>query len=331
VPALGLTDLPPPPPGRTGWPWTEESPRPERAPARWPRVSIVTPSFNQSRFIEETLRSVLLQGYDDLEHIVVDGGSTDATLDVVRRYAPFLASWTSERDDGQADAINRGWRRSTGELLGWLNSDDVLQPGALHGVALTLVEHPEADLVYGDDVFMDAASNHSTPLPGEPITADEMVRTLRTPVPQPGFLMRRSVLERAGYLNPRWRVVLDRDFFVRVACVCRLHYRPGLVAAFRAHATSKSVSERRHWVTELPAMYRELFAWPDLPPGLRRFRRETMSRAHLEAAWCALHSDRSALGSLLRAVLQRPSIALEPEFRSRVRETYRRRVARPRR
>jgi hypothetical protein len=98
-------------------------------------------------------------------------------------------------------------------------------------------------------------------------------------------------------------VVLDRDFFVRVACACTLYYRPGLVAGFRTHATSKSVSERRHWVTEVPAMYRELFERPDLPPRLRRFRRESMSRAHLEAAWCALHANQPALGSLLRSVL----------------------------
>jgi len=106
VRAVGLTDLPPPPPGRTGWPWTEESPAPANAPARWPRVTIVTPSYNQGRFIEETIRSVQLQGYENLEHIVVDGGSTDETLAVVRRYEPFLTSWTSEPDDGQADAIN---------------------------------------------------------------------------------------------------------------------------------------------------------------------------------------------------------------------------------
>src|SRR5262245_42362169 len=129
-----LTALPAPPPGRTGWPWdVEPAPVAETAPdgGEWPRIAIVTPSFNQGQFIEETLRSVLLQGYPNLEYRVLDGGSTDQTIEILKRYEPWLTSWTSGRDAGQSDAINRGFAQSRFRIGTWLNSDDLLQPGAL--------------------------------------------------------------------------------------------------------------------------------------------------------------------------------------------------------
>ena len=136
-----LAELPPPPAGKTGWPWTVETPqlpamRPDGTP--WPRISIVTPSYNQGRFIEETIRSVLLQGYPDLEYIVIDGGSTDGAVDIIRRYAPWLTHWTSQPDDGQASAINTGMSRATGSLLNWINSDDFLMPHALEALGCIL-------------------------------------------------------------------------------------------------------------------------------------------------------------------------------------------------
>src|SRR5258706_9696990 len=131
-----LRDLPPPPPGKTGWPWTEEtqpaadvlpnkafqriSPRISRIS---PRISIVTPSYNQGRFLEETIRSVLLQDYPNVEYFVIDGGSRDESVDVITKYSPWLAHWESVRDNGQADAINKGFRLATGELVAYLNSD----------------------------------------------------------------------------------------------------------------------------------------------------------------------------------------------------------------
>ncbi|MCG2767567.1 MAG: glycosyltransferase, partial [Anaerolineae bacterium] len=126
-----LSELPPPPSGKTGWPWTEESEQlPEMMPGGepWLRVSIVTPSYNQAQFIEETIRSVLLQGYPNLEYIVLDGGSTDDSVQIIRKYADWIAYWASEKDNGQTDAINRGWQRATGSILAYLNSDDIHTP-----------------------------------------------------------------------------------------------------------------------------------------------------------------------------------------------------------
>ena len=131
-----LAELPPPPPGKTGWPWTVEAhlPAARSDASPWPRISIVTPSYNQDQFIEETLRSVLLQGYPNLEYIVIDGGSTDGTVGIIRRYAPWLTHWVSEPDRGQAHAISKGLGKCSGGIFQWINSDDVLLKGALPSV-----------------------------------------------------------------------------------------------------------------------------------------------------------------------------------------------------
>ncbi len=132
-----LDELPSPPAGKTGWPWTEESPQHSNtAPGiePWPRISIVTPSYNQGKFIEETIRSVLLQGYPNLEYFVIDGGSTDNSIEIIRKYEKWLTYWVSEPDRGQAHAVNKGLERATSEIAAYLNSDDVYLRGCLSHV-----------------------------------------------------------------------------------------------------------------------------------------------------------------------------------------------------
>ena len=137
--------LPPPPPGKSGWPWTEESDtlppfQPDGKP--WPKISIVTPSYNQGRFIEETIRSVILQNYPNLEYIIIDGGSSDNTVNILRKYESLITYWKSEQDSGQSNAINKGFRRSTGEYVNWICSDDLLCKNALAGLSTLLVKWP---------------------------------------------------------------------------------------------------------------------------------------------------------------------------------------------
>src|SRR6516165_3673631 len=147
-----LSELPPPPEGKSGWPWTRETPplpdvRADGSP--WPRISIVTPSYNQAQFIEETIRSVLLQGYPNLEYVIMDGGSSDQSVKIIKKYEPWLAYWVSTRDKGQAEAINKGFARATGEIWAWLNSDDVYEMGVFSRVAKLFQQLPDVDVLSG--------------------------------------------------------------------------------------------------------------------------------------------------------------------------------------
>src|SRR3954468_14683484 len=149
---LTIDNLPPPPPGRTGWPWTAGTPGlPATAPGGgvWPKGSVITPSYNQGHYLEEPIRSVLLQGYPNLEYIVMDGGSRDGSVEVIKKYAPFISYWTSERDRGQSDAINKGFRRASGEWAGGQNSDDFYEPGAIRAAVEAAAAYPEASVIYG--------------------------------------------------------------------------------------------------------------------------------------------------------------------------------------
>src|SRR3954466_16026070 len=146
-----IDQLPPPPAGRTGWPWTVGTPPDASADAAsLPRVTIVTPSYNQAEFIEETIRSILLQGYPDLEYFVVDGGSTDNSVEIIRKYEKWITHWVSESDRGQSDAIQKGFNRVTGPVSAYLNSDDIYMPGALQRVGRRFSDGPQLDVVYGN-------------------------------------------------------------------------------------------------------------------------------------------------------------------------------------
>src|SRR5271154_228000 len=133
-----LTNLPIPPAGKVGWPWTAETSQSLEDPTDsqlWPKISIVTPSFNQGKYIEETIRSVLLQNYPNLEYIVMDGGSTDESIQIIRKYAQFIDHFILEPNEGHADALNKGMKRATGEILAFINSDDLYLPEAFTTVA----------------------------------------------------------------------------------------------------------------------------------------------------------------------------------------------------
>lgn len=149
---MKLNELPPPPMGYEGWPWTvagNDKNAFHDVGDAWPKISIITPSFNQAPYIEETIRSVLLQGYPNLEYIIIDGASTDGSVDIIRKYSRWLSFWSSKADKGQSDAINEGFRLASGEVVNWLCSDDLLRPGALWRVARSFANEPELDVLAG--------------------------------------------------------------------------------------------------------------------------------------------------------------------------------------
>lgn len=223
-----------------------------------PLVSIVTPSFNQGKFLEETILSVLNQDYGNIEYIVVDGGSNDNTIEVIQKYQSRLAWWASEPDKGQTDAINKGFNRASGEILAWLNSDDVYSPGAVREVVQFLVDHPQIGMVYGDLDFIDEKGR----VIGKFNAAQTDLPRLRrgyVHIPQPSAFFRADLWKKVGPLDPSFFFAMDYDLWTRLASVSELKYLPGNTwAKFRLHTEGKTVaSDDRCWPEMIRVHYRD--------------------------------------------------------------------------
>ena len=269
---------------KKNWPWacnSDSSNRPLLVKKDLPKITIVTPSYNQGNFLEETIRSVLLQGYPNIEYIVIDGGSTDNSLEIISKYSPWITYWISEPDGGQADAINKGLSLSTGEYLGWINSDDYLYPDAIWKVIKAFQEDGSAEMIYGDVDQGWSDVNKIKKLVGKQLDFRDMLRTIQVPIPQQGCLWRRQVIDRVGSLDPRWHVVLDREFFTRVAGKCQLRHLPETLGFFRYHEESKSISQSYLWLSELPKMYLEIFEKSELTSNLKLLKPQTMGMVFL--------------------------------------------------
>ena len=226
-----------------------------------PLVSIVTPSFNQRRYLEATLRSVLEQDYPNIEYIVVDGGSTDGSLELIKRYADRLAWWVSEKDRGQTDAINKGFVHAHGEILAWLNSDDTYEPGALRAAVEFLQTHPQVGMVYGDTHYIDENGRILGKFPAAQ-TDYKKLRQGYVHIPQQSSFWRASLWERVGPLDPSFYFAMDYDLWVRLSRISPLQYRPGFWANFRLHSDSKTVdADSRCWPEMLKVHYREGGSW----------------------------------------------------------------------
>jgi len=206
--------------------------------SEWPRITIVTPSFNQGDFIEETIKSIISQQYPNLEYFIVDGGSTDETVSVIRKYDDHIDWWVSEKDAGQTDAINKGFQRATGEIVNWINSDDILYPEALFHIAQTFMAHPEAGFVYGKTQRF----NHNGPIEfmQHDVTDLPLMYYYHFPYGQQACFYKRSILEKIDYLNEQLRFSMDYDLFVRIHLHTKTIKTDFLVGGFRDHEASKT-------------------------------------------------------------------------------------------
>jgi glycosyltransferase involved in cell wall biosynthesis len=213
----------------------------------YPKISIVTPSFNQAYFLEETIQSVLEQTYPNLEYIVIDGGSTDGSAEIIKRYEKWLHYWVSEPDRGQSHALNKGFLKSTGELLGWLNSDDLYTEGALQRVADKFRENP-GHIIAGTVLnFNDESKEHHVMKPAN-ITFENIVKFWEEKIVchQPGIFFPRRSFEMVGGLNEAYYYVMDYDLWSRLLQQCSVSYIDNIVAKFRLHGASKT-----GWVSAL--------------------------------------------------------------------------------
>lgn len=201
-------------------------------------ISIVTPSFNQGSFIEETIRSVLTQNIAMLDYHIIDGGSNDATVSILQKYTQQL-HWVSEKDDGQADAVNKGIQKSTGEIIGWLNSDDIYFPDTVNKVLQYFAAHPEVDLIYGNAWQIDRDSNVIEKYPTEPWSLSRL--KVQCFISQPAVFFRRRVIEKYGLLDKRLQFCMDYEYWLRLALKgATIAHLPEYLAGTRIYAETKS-------------------------------------------------------------------------------------------
>ncbi|MBN1451329.1 MAG: glycosyltransferase [Anaerolineales bacterium] len=223
-----------------------------------PLVSIVTPSFNQASYLEETVRSVLGQDYPDIEYMIVDGGSTDGSVSIIEKYADKLAWWVSEVDKGQTDAINKGFGRANGQILAWINSDDTYEPRAVSSAVKYLQEHPEVGMVYADCNFIDEGGRVIGKF-GAAQTDYEHLRQGYVHIPQQTMFFRAELWHAVGPLDPSFYFAMDYDLWVRIASRAAIKYIPGQTwANFRIHASGKTIAaDDRCWPEMLRVHYRD--------------------------------------------------------------------------
>ena len=269
-------------------------------------LSIVTPSFNQAQFLETTIRSVLEQDYPALEYIIIDGGSTDGSVDIIRRYADRLTYWHSKSDRGQAHAINDGLRRANGEFVAWINSDDVYLPGVFREAVQALQANPDVGMVYGDGIMvgqeLEMFDKHYYPqLTLLDLIAFEVLL-------QPAVFMRRSVLEEIGYLKDQYDLILDHELWVRIAAAFPIQHVPSFWALERTHPAAKTIAMAGRFVEEAERLVLEAEQSPTTSGVVRQNQRRVYAGLNVFAARRLIDAGeyRTALARITRAAFLHP-------------------------
>lgn len=227
-----------------------------------PLVSVITPSYNQSGFLEDTIKSVLAQDYPAIEYLIVDGGSTDGSVEIIHKYKSELTWWVSEPDEGQASAINKGMAKARGEIVAWLNSDDLYLPGAVSRAVAEYQSHPQLGLVFGNAVTIDAGG---CPIK-ELIFPDWQLEDLIgfRIICQPAVFMARELYEQVAGLDLNYHFMLDHQLWIRIATLAPVQHVPSMLAAARHHEAAKNVSQAAAFGRETL----EVLEWMETQPNL---------------------------------------------------------------
>lgn len=267
-----------------------------------PLVSVITPSYNQGHYIKATIESVLGQDYENIEYIVIDGDSTDDTLQILRSFRDPRLTWVSEKDRGQSEAINKGLRRASGELLTYLNSDDLLLPGCISTIVELFGSSPNTDLIFGDCQFIDLNGKVVRIVNGAPFDITKMIMGTQI-LPQPGTFWRRRVIEKVGYIDELLHFTMDSEYWLRIATAgLTLEYVSGTRAAFRIHEQSKTTSQRVKFWDDWEYMLTKIYA-NSVPAELESVRNrafEGVEWTRLKHQWLHSHYDLTKLRFFLR-------------------------------
>ncbi|MFQ5924286.1 MAG: glycosyltransferase family 2 protein, partial [Anaerolineales bacterium] len=281
-----------------------------------PLVSLVIPSYNQGKYLEYAIKSVLNQGYPNLECFVIDGGSADGSVAILREYSNLLTYWESEPDQGQSHAINKGWHKANGKYLWWLNADDMLTPSSLITAVSFLEANPDIDLIYGNVYRIDSSGRLLDEFAYRDFDLDEFLIGDHD-ISQAGALTRRSVLDRIGMLNERYHYVMDREFWLRVGLSGgKLAHAHAPLALFRIHDETKTQAGSPDAVKERYELYSWLMEHPNLSSHVRSNTARIWSSVHLDSArvYMKCGAFTNSLGELRRAVRNRPSSVVSSSF-----------------
>jgi glycosyltransferase involved in cell wall biosynthesis len=276
-----------------------------------PLVSIVTPSYNQAAFLQDSIRSVQAQDYTRVEYLIVDGASQDGSQEIIRRYQDQLAWWVSEPDQGQAEAINKGLSRATGEIVAWLNSDDLYLPGAISSAVAALQADPQLGMVFADAITIDPQGRPLNRLSFGDWSLQQLM-AFRI-ICQPAVFMRRAVLQEAGYLDASYHFMLDHHLWLRMARVAPVRHVDGLWAAARHHLQAKNVSQAAGFGRETLRLLAWMESQDDLADLMQSHRKQIEGGAYRLNARYLLDGGLpgQALKSYGRALRADPGFALQ--------------------
>lgn len=245
---------------------------------RLPTLTVVTPAYNQAEFLRDTIESVLAQDYPNIEHVVLDDGSTDETPEILKEYTGKIFYRESQKNMGQTPTINKGWAMTGGEIITWLNSDDTFYDSKSVSTGINyLLENPEIGIVFGDSMFTEADGTEIEPTrPVIDWTYLKFIKNCENFISQPSAFIRREVYEKVGALDAKFYYFMDWDFWMRAGIYFKIEHIDEILSTYRLHADSKTVAQAKKAAPELEYMYKKYFARDDIPPEIRAVEKEAM-------------------------------------------------------
>jgi glycosyltransferase involved in cell wall biosynthesis len=265
-----------------------------------PKISIITPSYQQADFLEQTITSVIEQEYPYLEYLVVDGGSTDGSVDLIKKYESKIDWWVSEKDQGQADAINKGLQKATGDIIGWINSDDYYLPGTFKSVVKVFAKNPQVGLVYGDVLAVDGSDKAINIMQYQPWDVSDLLQFRM--IGQSSVFFRRSTLEKSGLLGQQYHYLLDHHLWLRMAVHDKMVYVPKIWSAARYHEGAKNLAGASHFGDDA----RQILKWASQDTMFKTLWEQYERKASAGAAWLDAFylSDAGRYGASIKAYLK---------------------------